>query len=89
MIELIKHLVETNAARLVAYGGAIALALASQVAKALGVELPPEVVTGIQAIGVFVATELIRRLVFAKQTVEQTADAAFQSGYSAAMDPAP
>ena len=70
VIDFIKNLIATNAARTVAYGGTLALAGAAWAAKYFGVELTPELTTAVQAIGVFVATELIRRFVWSKESVE-------------------
>lgn len=71
ILDLVKGLLATNAARVIAYGGVAALFIADRAAKLLGVDLTPEVVTAIQAIGVFVVTELVRRFVWSQASVEQ------------------
>lgn len=74
MLEFIRNIIATEPARLVGYGSSIAVFLALQVAKALGVELTLDVQAAISTLAGFVIAELIRRFVFSPDTVQTIAD---------------
>lgn len=80
MLEIIRGLLEREAARIVNYAAAGAVAASVWVAGRLGLELTTEVTAGISAIAVFVATEVIRRLVFSIKTTQAIADRAAVTG---------
>ena len=63
LIDLAKTLIAREKTRLAGWAGAALLAGALAGAKALGIELSPEIITGIQALGVLIVLEVIRRFV--------------------------
>jgi hypothetical protein len=70
VLDFIKSLIAKEPARLVAWASAAAVAAALKAADMAGVTLTPEVIAGVSAIAAFLATELIRRFVYAPATVE-------------------
>ena len=71
IIGIVQGLIETNAARFIAYGGTAALAGVVWLGKYFNVELSPEITTGVQAAGVLVVTELIRHFVWSQRSVDK------------------
>lgn len=71
----LRNLLETEPARLIAWGGAGLLFLAGQALKLVGVELSPEVADAFTLIGGFLLIELIRRIVYAPATVKEIENA--------------
>lgn len=65
IIDFVKQMASKETARLAAYGGVALMTGAIWLGKFLGVEVPPEVVTGAQALGVLIVTEIIRHFVTA------------------------
>lgn len=80
MIGFIKELVKTNAARLIAYSGAVAVAAALKGAELVGIKLTAEVLVGISGLAVIIATELIRRFVYSIDTTQKVTDRAAATG---------
>lgn len=70
IVDFIKSLIAKEPARLIGYASMAATAGALKAAEMLGVTLTPEVIAGVAAIAGFIASELIRRFVFAPATVE-------------------
>ena len=63
IVGFVKSIIAKEPARFISYGGIVLLFAADKVAALFGVVLPPEVVTGAQALGALIVTELIRRFV--------------------------
>lgn len=80
MIDFIKGLIAKSPARLIAWSSAAAVAGALKLAEMAGVELPPEVLTGVAALAALIATELIRRFVYSPNTTQAIADRAAATG---------
>lgn len=80
MIDFIKGLLEKEAARLIAYSSAAAVALALKAAEMLGVELSAEILAGVGALAALIVTELIRRFVYSSATTQALADRAADTG---------
>lgn len=83
VINIIKELIAKEAARLVAYGSAAAIAGALALANLIGVQLTPDVIAGVGAIAAFIVTELIRRLVFSAASHEEDVAAAVEAALAA------
>ena len=87
MIELIKSLMRTNSARLIAYASLAAVAGALKLAELAGVELSAENIAGVSGLAAVVATELIRRFVYSPATTQRIADRAAFTGNTDIGDP--
>ena len=79
MVDIIRSLIQREAARLIAGASAAAVAGSLWLAGQAGVELTPDVVAGVAAIAGLIATELIRRFVYSENTVAETVAAALDS----------
>lgn len=87
VIDFLKGLIAKEPTRLVAWTSAAAVAGALKLAEFAGVTLSAEIIAGISALAALVATELIRRFVYAPATVEKIADAAATTGVASVGPP--
>lgn len=87
IIDLIKAYLVKEPTRVVAYAVAIATAGALKLAEILGVTLTSEFLVGLAAVVTFVATEVIRKLVYAPDTVQAIAERAADTGNTDIGDP--
>lgn len=87
--DTIKNLIETNAARFIAYSTALAVGAVAALDNAIeAVELSPEFMVGLAAFVTVLATEAVRLAVWSieshKQKVEEAVVAGFETGVVAA-----
>jgi hypothetical protein len=87
VLDFIRGLVSKEAARLISYATAAAVAGALKAAEFAGVTLSAEAIAGVAAIATVIATELIRRFVYSTDTVTKIAAEAAASGDPAVGPP--
>lgn len=76
MLDFIKGVIAKEPARLVGWGSTLAVAGALKAAELVGVTLSVDVLAAVSVIAGFVISELIRRFVYAPQTVQAIANEA-------------
>lgn len=76
MLEFIRNVLAKEPARFVGWGSTLAVALALKAAEQVGVVLSADILAAISVLTGFVISELIRRFVYAPQTVQAIANEA-------------
>ena len=80
IVEYFREQLQANPARVAGWASSAALAGTLQLGRLLGVNIPADVQAGIVLVTGFVATELIRRLVYSPKTTQQIAYRAALTG---------